>query len=311
MGFFKRKKKDSEEKQNLNKSSRWRHLQDNVAPKTKHLDGVTDVETQKVLPSGKRPDYHARTWIGDRVVGDSKNVQRLTKDHVDQVKGYIRETNAIRGFIVVRKTTEISQDVIEYAERNGVSISRMPVTSNAKRMGSIAGFDFFASGEKNREEVVTNKNETHNLGFGDSIPPRKSNIGSLFGSKNFGSNRKNTFHGSLFTLGRNSKPSRPQNPRPGNSGGYDSIFGLGGSSSSSSKKKSSSSGFDSMFGLDGGSKPRRSPRRSNPSGYDSMFGLGGSSGSTSRRKSSSSGFDSMFGLGGSSRSKRRKSNGIW
>lgn len=267
-------------------------MQDNVAPKTKHLDGVADVEKQKVLPSGKRPDYHARTWLGDRVVGDSKNVQRLTKDHVDQVKGYIRETNAIRGFIVVRKTTEISQDVIEYAERNGVSISRMPVTSNAKRMGSIAGFDFFTSGEKNREEVVTNKNEKHNLGFGDSIPPRKSNIGTIFG------------------LGRNSKPSRLQNTRSRNSSGYDSIFGLGGSSSGR-KKKSSSSGFDSVFGLGGGSKPSRSPRRSNPSGYDSMFGLGGNSGSTGRRKSSSSGFDSMFGLGESSRSKRRKSNGIW
>lgn len=238
MGFFRRKKQNSEEKQNLNKSSRWRHLQDKVAPKTKHLDGVSDVETQKVLPSGKRPDYHGRTWTGERVVGDSKNVQRLTKDHVDQVRGYVRETNASRGFIVVRKTTEISQDVIEYAEQNSISISRMPVTSNAKKMGSIAGFDFFTSGERNREEDVTSKKGDTDHYFGNSIPLRKSNTDFSFGLGGSSklSRRKSSGIDSFFGSGTNSKPSRRKS-----SSGFDSMFGLGGSSGS--RRKKSSGGF--------------------------------------------------------------------
>lgn len=64
------------------------------------------------------------------------------------------------------------------------------------------------------------------------------------------------------------------------------------------------------LGLIPKSNPEDSNARKRSSGYDSMFGLSGSS-KPSRRKSSS-GYDSMFGLGGSSGNKRRKSSsGFW
>ena len=89
LGIFNRKK--SIRKSNSNKNSKWRNLQNKIAPKSQNLEHVVNIDEQKVLPSGKRPDLYGETFLGEKIVGDSKNVSKLTKEHVKQVKGYIKE----------------------------------------------------------------------------------------------------------------------------------------------------------------------------------------------------------------------------
>ena len=166
LGIFNRKK--SIRKSNSNKNSKWRNLQNKIAPKSQNLEHVVNIDEQKVLPSGKRPDLYGETFLGEKIVGDSKNVSKLTKEHVKQVKGYIKETNANRGFIVVKKTTKISEDIIQYADEHGITISKMGVTKKAKRLGMINGFDFYGTGGINEEIVKSKSKKSNTFGFGNT-----------------------------------------------------------------------------------------------------------------------------------------------
>ena len=162
MGLFSSKKNNK--KSNSNKGSKWRDFQNKVGIKSEHLDGM-DVETQKVLPDGKRPDYYGKGFLGQRVVGDAKNVKTLTKKHIDQVINYRKTSNADKGFVAVKKGTKISSEVKEYAKQKGIAVSKMA----SERKKGFNGFGFFNLNDVNEKSVTSGKRGTGDFGMGSSL----------------------------------------------------------------------------------------------------------------------------------------------
>jgi len=93
-----------------------------------------NIETQKVLETGKRPDFvGVSRHDGEKIVGDAKCVKELSKDNVDQVKGYKETLHVKRGFIVTSENTKVPHEVRRYAWDSNIRIKRMDV----KRKKSI------------------------------------------------------------------------------------------------------------------------------------------------------------------------------
>ena len=87
-----------------------------------------NIETQKVLETGKRPDFvGVSRHDGEKIVGDAKCVKELSKDNVDQVKGYKETLHVKRGFIVTSENTKVPQEVRRYAWDSNIRIKRMDV----------------------------------------------------------------------------------------------------------------------------------------------------------------------------------------
>jgi len=73
------------------------------------------------LDSGLRPDFIME--CGHKlVVIDAKAKGHLSKNDVDQVAGYISETDADYGIIFVADYTEVSESVEDYAILNAIEI---------------------------------------------------------------------------------------------------------------------------------------------------------------------------------------------
>ena len=78
------------------------------------------------MRTGKRPDFVGESrFDGEKIVGDAKCVKELSKDNVDQVKGYKRTLHAKRGFIVTSEDTEVSREIRKYALDSNIRIKRM------------------------------------------------------------------------------------------------------------------------------------------------------------------------------------------
>jgi hypothetical protein len=87
-----------------------------------------NIETQKVLETGKRPDFvGVSRHDGEKIVGDAKCVKELSKDNVDQVKGYKETLHVKRGFIVTSENTKVPHEVRRYAWDSNIRIKRMDV----------------------------------------------------------------------------------------------------------------------------------------------------------------------------------------
>ena len=106
------------------KNINWKRLE-KVGEKSDFFRGF-NIETQKVLKTGKRPDFvGVSRFDGEKIVGDAKCVKELSKDNVDQVKGYKRTLHAKRGFIVTSEDTEVSREIRKYALDSNIRIKRM------------------------------------------------------------------------------------------------------------------------------------------------------------------------------------------
>ena len=106
------------------KNINWKRLE-KVGEKSDFFRGF-NIETQKILKTGKRPDFvGVSRHDGEKIVGDAKCVKELSKDNVDQVKGYKRTLHAKRGFIVTSEDTEVSREIRKYALDSNIRIKRM------------------------------------------------------------------------------------------------------------------------------------------------------------------------------------------
>ena len=111
-------------KKHPTKNINWKKLE-KVGEKSDFFRGF-NIETQKVLKTGKRPDFvGVSRFDGEKIVGDAKCVKELSKDNVDQVKGYKRTLHAKRGFIVTSEDTEVSREIRRYALDSNIRIKRM------------------------------------------------------------------------------------------------------------------------------------------------------------------------------------------
>ena len=111
-------------KKHPTKNINWKRLE-KVGEKSDFFRGF-NIETQKVLRTGKRPDFvGVNRYNSERIVGDAKCVKELNKDHVNQVKGYKRTLHAKRGFIVTSEDTEVSREIRKYALDSNIRIKRM------------------------------------------------------------------------------------------------------------------------------------------------------------------------------------------
>jgi len=111
-------------KKHPTKNINWKRLE-KVGEKSDFFRGF-NIETQKVLKTGKRPDFvGVSRFDGEKIVGDAKCVKELSKDNVDQVKGYKRTLHAKRGFIVTSEDTEVSREIRKYALDSNIRIKRM------------------------------------------------------------------------------------------------------------------------------------------------------------------------------------------
>ncbi len=87
-----------------------------------------NIETQKVLETRKRPDFvGVSRYDGEKIVGDAKCVKELSKDNVDQVKGYKETLHVKRGFIVTSENTKVPHEIRRYALDSNIRIKRMGV----------------------------------------------------------------------------------------------------------------------------------------------------------------------------------------
>ena len=78
------------------------------------------------MKTGKRPDFvGVSRFDGEKIVGDAKCVKELSKDNVDQVKGYKKTLQAKRGFIVTSENTKVPHEVRRYALDSNIRIKRM------------------------------------------------------------------------------------------------------------------------------------------------------------------------------------------
>ena len=111
-------------KKHPTKNINWKKLE-KVGEKSTFFRGF-NIETQKVLRTGKRPDFvGVNRYNSERIVGDAKCVKELNKDHVNLVKGYKRTLHAKRGFIVTSEDTEVSREIRKYALDSNIRIKRM------------------------------------------------------------------------------------------------------------------------------------------------------------------------------------------
>ena len=108
------------------KNINWKKLE-KVGEKSDFFRGF-NIETQKVLETGKRPDFvGVSRHDGEKIVGDAKCVKELSKDNVDQVKGYKETLHVKRGFIVTSENTKVPHEVRRYAWDSNIRIKRMDV----------------------------------------------------------------------------------------------------------------------------------------------------------------------------------------
>ena len=108
------------------KNINWKRLE-KVGEKSDFFRGF-NIETQKVLNTGKRPDFvGVNRHDSEKIVGDAKCVKELKKDHVNQVKGYKKTLHAKRGFIVTSENTKVPHEVRRYALDSNIRIKRMDV----------------------------------------------------------------------------------------------------------------------------------------------------------------------------------------
>ncbi len=116
----------------------WRKLE-KAGVDSKHFKDY-NIQSQKYSKSAKkRPDYFGvhKKDPHKRVVGDAKCVKELTKDHIDQIKGYKGHPfYGRKGVAVVCKDTKVPHEVTRYAKKSNIAIDRLPV----KRKKGI--FDF-------------------------------------------------------------------------------------------------------------------------------------------------------------------------
>ena len=129
-GFGKSKKK-------VAAGSNWRKLEKD-ATKSKHYKGYK-LKTQKTFRStNKRPDFFGIDEKNPRkrIVGDAKCVFELKKNHVDQVKSYMKHPSyAKKGVIHTCKETKIPRPVRKYAKKSKISIERRNVSLKKKFFG--------------------------------------------------------------------------------------------------------------------------------------------------------------------------------
>ena len=108
------------------KNINWKRLE-KVGEKSDFFRGF-NIETQKILPTGKRPDFvGVSRYNSEKIVGDAKCVKELSRSHVDQVKGYKKTLHAERGFIVTSENTKVPPEVRRYAMGSNIRIKRMDV----------------------------------------------------------------------------------------------------------------------------------------------------------------------------------------
>jgi hypothetical protein len=231
MGFLKRKK--TSKKKNLNKGSKWKHFQNKIAVKSKHLEGY-NVETQKKSVDGKRPDYYGEGILGQKVVGDAKNVKKLTKKHIDQVAHYARTLEAEKGFVSVKKGTEVSSEVLDYAEKKGVYISRM----SHERKNNFQGFNLFAINEYGEEDVSSKNHRDDPVNFSLNLNSKKNQSEKKSSSPSL----SDVIFGSSKTTGKKRTRGRSN---------VDKLWGT--ESSSNTKRRKGKSNVDKLWGSKSGS----------------------------------------------------------
>ena len=113
-------------KKRVAKNINWKRLE-KVGEKSDFFRGF-NIETQKVLETRKRPDFvGVSRYDGEKIVGDAKCVKELSKDNVNQVKGYKKTLHAKRGFIVTSENTKVPPEVRRYAMGSNIRIKRMDV----------------------------------------------------------------------------------------------------------------------------------------------------------------------------------------
>ena len=113
-------------KKRVAKNINWKRLE-KVGEKSDFFRGF-NIETQKILKTGKRPDFvGVSRHDGEKIVGDAKCVKELSKDNVDQVKGYKETLHVKRGFIITSENTKVPQEVRRYAWDSNIRIKRMDV----------------------------------------------------------------------------------------------------------------------------------------------------------------------------------------
>ena len=116
----------SSKKKHPTKNINWKRLE-KVGEKSDFFRGF-NIETQKVLDTGKKPDFvGVSRYDGEKIVGDAKCVKELSKDNVDQVKGYKETLHVKRGFIITSENTKVPQEVRRYAWDSNIRIKRMDV----------------------------------------------------------------------------------------------------------------------------------------------------------------------------------------
>jgi len=116
----------SSKKKHPTKNINWKRLE-KEGEKSDFFRGF-NIETQKVLETGKRPDFvGVSRYDGEKIVGDAKCVKELSKDNVNQVKGYKKTLHAKRGFIVTSENTKVPPEVRRYAMGSNIRIKRMDV----------------------------------------------------------------------------------------------------------------------------------------------------------------------------------------
>ena len=116
----------SSKKKHPTKDINWKRLE-KEGEKSDFFRGF-NIETQKVLETRKRPDFvGVSRYDGEKIVGDAKCVKELSKDNVDQVKGYKETLHVKRGFIITSENTKVPQEVRRYAWDSNIRIKRMDV----------------------------------------------------------------------------------------------------------------------------------------------------------------------------------------
>lgn len=76
---------------------------------------------QRRLNSGLRPDFIIECEQ-KLIVIDAKAKEKLGRNDIDQVSGYIQETSADFGIIYVADFTEVSESIEQYAAYNAIEI---------------------------------------------------------------------------------------------------------------------------------------------------------------------------------------------
>jgi len=108
-------------------NSNWKKAEREAA-KSKIYDGYK-VKTQKTFRSTrKRPDIFGgnKKNSRDRVVGEVKCVKELTKNHVDQLKGYVgHPAYAKKRVLHVCKDSKVPHKTRSYAKRSKIKIFRL------------------------------------------------------------------------------------------------------------------------------------------------------------------------------------------